>query len=367
MRGSRPEVGEQREVFFEELARIQLPEQKAAAAAAARFASIAMPLHGLGTLEEDLVRIAGIQGSPEIRLRARKLFVFCADNGIVRQGVTQTGQEVTCAVCEHLANGGSAVNRMAALADCAVVPVDVGVAGHPAGKGILRRKVRTGTRDFTEEPAMTEEETLAALAVGMKLARAEKEQGTELLLAGEMGIGNTTTSAALTAALLQRPAAELVGRGAGLSDAGLLRKRQVVEAGLRLHDRRQGDTLGLLAALGGFDLAALAGFMIGAALEQMPLLLDGVITEAAALVAVKLAPGVRNYLFASHCSADPLAAVLLQALGLQPLIAAGLHLGEGTGAVAALPLLDMAEAVYRGADSFWKLGIAPYEEQEDGR
>jgi len=244
-----------------------------------------------------------------------------------------------------------------------VVPVDVGTAGEPQGEEILRRKVRSGTRDFTEEAAMTREECLQALCIGMELAAEEKRRGTALLLAGEMGIGNTTTSAALTAALLERDPAELIGRGAGLSDEGLARKRRAVEKGLALHKELRGDALGLLSALGGFDLAALAGLMLGAAVEQIPLLLDGIITEAAALAAVCLAPGVRGYLFASHCSADPLAGALLTTLDLKPLISAGLHLGEGTGAVAALPLLDMAEAVYSGADSFTELGIAAYTEQ----
>ena len=349
--------------FFEAIARIVSPDRTAADVAASKFLSIAMPLHGLGVLEEDLIRIAGIQGTAALQLKPRKLFVFCADNGVVKQGVTQTGQEVTAAVCEHLAYGGSTVNRMAALADCAVVPVDVGVAGEPRGAEILRHKVRSGTRDFTEEAAMTREECLQALLIGMELAAEEKRRGTELLLAGEMGIGNTTTSAALTAALLERNPAELIGRGAGLSDEGLARKRRAVEQGLALHKNLRGDAFGLLSALGGFDLAALAGLMLGAAIEQIPLLLDGIITEAAALAAVSLAPGVRDYLVASHRSADPLAAALLSALELKPLISAGLHLGEGTGAVAALPLLDMAEAVYSGADSFTELGIAAYTEQ----
>ena len=339
--------------FFEAIKRIAPPDRTAAEAAASKFLSIAMPLHGLGVLEEDLIRMAGIQGTAALRLKPRKLFVFCADNGVVKQGVTQTGQEVTAAVCEHLAYGGSTVNRMAALADCAVVPVDVGIAGEPRGEEILRRKVRSGTRDFTEEAAMTRVECLQALFIGMELAAEEKRRGTALLLAGEMGIGNTTTSAALTAALLERNPAELIGRGAGLSDEGLVRKRRAVEKGLTLHKDLRGDALGLLSALGGFDLAALAGLMLGAAIEQIPLL----------LAAVSLAPGVRDYLFASHCSADPLAEALLTALDLKPLISAGLHLGEGTGAVAALPLLDMAEAVYSGADSFTELGIAAYTEQ----
>ena len=136
-----------------------------------------MPLHGLGVFEEDLIRMAGIQGTAALRLKPRKLFVFCADNGVVKQGVTQTGQEVTAAVCEHLAYGGSTVNRMAALADCAVVPVDVGIAGEPRGEEILRRKVRSGTRDFTEEAAMTREECLQALFIGMELAAEEKATG----------------------------------------------------------------------------------------------------------------------------------------------------------------------------------------------
>ena len=243
---------------------------------------------------------------------------------------------------------------MAAAARCAVVPVDMGIAGAPVASAADYR-IAPGTRDFTAGPAMTRAQAVQAIAAGLALVRAQKRAGVQLLATGEMGIGNTTTSSAVASVLLGRPVAEMTGRGAGLSDAGLRRKIEVIERGIAVNRPDAADPLGVLAALG--------GVFLGGALEQIPIVMDGFISSVAALCAVRLCPGADKAVFASHVSAEPAAWLVLEELHKKPLITADLHLGEGTGAVASLPLWDMALAVYHGCYSFAEGGIAPYTPQ----
>lgn len=210
---------------------------------------------------------------------------------------------------------------------------------------------------------MTRAQAVQAIAAGLALVRAQKCAGVQLLATGEMGIGNTTTSSAVASVLLGRPVAEMTGRGAGLSDAGLRRKIEVIERGIAVNHPDAADPLGVLAALGGFDIAGLCGVFLGGALEQIPIVMDGFISSVAALCAVRLCPGADKAVFASHVSAEPAARLVLEELRKKPLITADLHLGEGTGAVASLPLWDMALAVYHGCYSFAEGGIAPYTPQ----
>ena len=210
---------------------------------------------------------------------------------------------------------------------------------------------------------MTRAEALQAIAVGIALVQAQKRSGVQLLATGEMGIGNTTTSSAVASVLLRRPPAALTGRGAGLSDEGLQRKIAAIERGIAVNSPDAADPLGVLAALGGFDIAGLCGVFLGGALESIPIVVDGFISGVAALCAVRLCPAAAKAVFASHASSEPGAQLVLEALGKKALITADLHLGEGTGAVASLPLWDMAMAVYNGCYSFTEGGIAPYTPQ----
>ena len=324
---------------------------------------IAKPLGSLGTLEETLVRIAGVTGTAEIALKPRSLLVFCADNGVVAQGVTQCGSGVTAAVTRALAEGRSTVSPMAALADCRVLPVDMGVIDFPSTPGVLSRRVRNGTADMTLGPAMSREECLAAILAGAELARDRAAAGDRLLAVGEMGIGNTTTAAAVAAVLLRRDPDELTGRGAGLSDAGLERKKAAIRTAIERNRPVTEDVLDVLAKLGGLDIAGMCGAYLGAAASRSPVLIDGFISAAAALCALRLCPAAKTFLLASHVSAEPAGALLLRDLGLKPLISAGMRLGEGSGAVAAMPLLDMALAVYQSGQSFARLGIEAYRPQ----
>ena len=325
-----------------------------------RWNSLAKPLGSLGRLEDAVVQIAALTGCADISLSRRTLLVLCADNGVVVQGVAQSDHTVTAAVARSLAAGESTVCPMARTAGCGVIPVDVGMLDFPGAPGVLSRRVRNGTGDITRGPAMSREECVRAIETGMELVREQRAAGSDILAAGEMGIGNTTTSSAVAAALLDRPAEELVGRGAGLSDAGLARKRAAVVRALEVNRPDPSDPVDVLSKVGGLDLAALCGVYLGGEKHRVPVLLDGFISGVAALCAVRLRPKVSAALIASHVSAEPAGALVLEALGKEPLITAGLRLGEGSGAVAALPLLDMALSVYNSGHTFGRMGMEPY-------
>ena len=344
------------------LAGITPANEAARAAAHAHWASLAKPLGGLGRLETMLEDAAALTGTAELAFSRRAVLVLCADNGVVAQGVSQTDQSVTRAVAENLAARRTSVCQMAKTARCEVVPVDLGMAGEPV-PGVRNCRVASGTTDFTQGPAMRREQAVEAVAKGIALVREQKAQGVTLLATGEMGIGNTTTSSAVAAVLLGQPVELMTGRGAGLSDEGLARKVDAICRGILKNEPDPEDPLDVLSKLGGFDIAGLCGVFLGGALAGVPVLADGFISGVAALCAVRLCPAAAKAVFASHCSAEPAARIVLEALGKAPIITAGLHLGEGTGAVASIPLWDMALAVYGGCYSFAEGGIEPYKPQ----
>ena len=338
------------------------PDEAARAAAHAHWASLAKPLGGLGALETTLESAAALTGSAALDLSKRAVLVLCADNGVVARGVSQTDQSVTRTVAENLAARRTSVCQMAKTARCEVVPVDLGMVGEPV-PGVQNCRIAAGTADFTTGPAMTRQQAVDAIAAGIGLVRAQKAAGVQLLATGEMGIGNTTTSSAVAAVLLGQPVERMTGRGAGLSDAGLARKLDAIRRGIARNRPDAADPLDVLSKLGGFDIAGLCGVFLGGALEGLPVLMDGFISGVAALCAVRLCPAAEKAVFASHCSTEPAARLVLEALGKAPLLTAGLHLGEGTGAVASIPLWDMALAVYRDCYSFTEGGITPYTPQ----
>ena len=344
------------------LTSITPPDEAARAAAHAHWASLAKPLGGLGALETLLEDAAALTGSADLDFSRRVVAVLCADNGVVAQGVSQTGQEVTRAVAENLAMRRTSVCQMARTAHCDVLPVDMGIAGEPV-PGVRNCRIASGTADFTVGPAMSRAQAVQAIGAGIALARELANNGYRLIATGEMGIGNTTTSSAVAAVLLGQPVECMTGRGAGLSDEGLARKIHAIQRGIAVNQPDPDDALDVLAKLGGFDIAGLCGVFLGGALEGVPVLMDGFISGVAALCAVRLCPAAAKAVFASHCSSEPAARLVLEALGKAPLITAGLHLGEGTGAVAAIPLWDMALAVYRNCYSFADGGLTPYTPQ----
>ena len=325
-----------------------------------RWDSLAKPLGSLGLLEDVVVKIATLTGNADVRLNSRALLVLCADNGVAAQGVTQTDSSVTAAVARALGAGESTVCHMARVANCRVIPVDMGILDFPGGSGVLDRQVRNGTADITQGPAMTREECLRAIEIGMELVREQKAAGADILATGEMGIGNTTTSSAAASVLLGLPPAQVTGRGAGMSDAGFARKIAAIERAIRINRPAPTDPIDVLSKVGGLDLAGLCGIFLGGAKYRLPILVDGFISAVAALCAVRLNPEAEGAMLASHISAEPAGRLVLDELGLKPLITAEMRLGEGSGAVAALPLLDMALAVYHSGHTFGKMGMEPY-------
>ena len=314
-----------------------------------RWNGIAHPLHSLGKLEDALVQIAGITGSDHIDLKKRALVVLCADNGVVEEGVTQTGQEITLLVAENLVSGQAASSIMSQVAKADLVAVDVGINNNCS---LPDQKIAWGTKNLAKEPAMTREQAVAAIEVGIRTAEDLKEKGYQILATGEMGIGNTTTSSAIASVLLEKPAELMTGRGAGLSSAGLSKKVEVIKRAIALHKPDKADALDVLSKVGGFDLAGMAGVFLGGAALHMPVIIDGFISGVAALVAAALCPQAREYMLASHKSKEPAAHLVLEALGKDPFLTCDMSLGEGTGAVTLFPLLDMACAIYDRLGSF---------------
>ena len=319
--------------------------------AQSRWDHVAKPLHSLGLLEDALVRIAGIQGTSQIDLTKRALVIMCADNGVVEEGVTQTGQDVTAVVTRNFTAGDSCVCLMADRADVDVFPVDIGVADpledchevHP----LIRKKVRSGTRNFVKEPAMTREEVQKAFQVGIELVKELKEQDYHLIALGEMGIGNTTSTAAIVSAFLGLPPELTVGRGTGINDERMAIKRKVVADGLAKNQPRLGDAMDILCKVGGYDHAGLAGMILAGARRRVPTMVDGVNATAAALLAYGLEPACAEYMLCSHLSAEISHAKMLEVLKLTPIVDAGMRLGEGTGASLAIVILQMAINTYK--------------------
>ena len=260
-----------------ELAQIRItpPDEAVRKLVKKHWDTLAKPLDGMGSFETITAQIGAILGTEVIDIRKKGVLLFCADNGIVEEGVTQSGQEVTLAVAKSMARKGSSVCRMAQSIGAETIPVDIGINSEESIPGVWNCKVCSGTRNFLKEPAMTEGETVRAIATGTRLVRECKEKGYGILATGEMGIGNTTTSSAVTAALLQCEAEEVTGRGAGLTDQGLARKQQVVRTALENYDLWHADAFTVLQTVGGLDIAGLTGMCIGGALWHVPIVLDG--------------------------------------------------------------------------------------------
>ncbi len=322
---------------------------------------IAKPLDGLGRFESLTAQIGAILGTEEIDIAKKAVIIMCADNGIVAEGVSQSGQEVTAAVAAQMGGGDSSVGKMAAMIGADTIPIDIGIHSREPIPGVLDRKIRCGTRNFRKEPAMTGEETARAINTGIEMVAVCKGKGYRILATGEMGIGNTTTSSAVTAALLGCKAEEVTGRGAGLCEEKLWRKMQIVTEAIEKYELYGAEPFRVLETVGGLDIAGLVGVCIGGAVYHLPVVLDGVISMAAALLSERLMPGTKKYLIPSHNGKEPAVGMLKEALGLEPVIDGELALGEGTGAVMMLSLLDMALCVYHGRTLFSDIKVKQYE------
>ena len=343
------------------LERIPPLDAEAMARAKQHWDALAKPLHGLGDLEDILIRIAGICRTPRIDLRNKAVVVMCADNGVVAEGISQSGQDVTQIITENLGKGTSTVCHMAHAAGADVIPVDIGVASDIHSSGVVHRKIARGTHNFAKQPAMSRDQAVQAIDVGIETALLCRQHGYDVVATGEMGIGNTTSTAAVTAALLHAPVELVTGRGSGLTSEGLQRKIQVVTRALEQWQPNQHDPIDILSKVGGYDLCGLTGLFLGGALCGLPMIIDGVIASAAALCAVRLCPTVRDYLIASHHTAEPAGVLLEQALDVKPIIDAHMALGEGTGAVLLFGMLDAAASLYTNGNTFDDSNIEAYQ------
>lgn len=398
---------------------IQPPDAAAMKRAAAQWDGVAKPLHSLGLLEEAIIKIAGMTGNEKIDISKRCVIDLCADNGVVCEGVTQTDASVTRIVAQTMAEGSSNINRMAEVFHADVFAADVGMlagdeepqAEHGgsaapaefgnAPSGLFVCKAACGTNNIAAGAAMTREQALQTIQTGIDLVQRLAAKGYRIIVTGEMGIGNTTTSSAIASVLLGLPVEEVTGRGAGLSREGVRHKCEVIRQAIRvnfkeelrkiagekecgqiafeelcaLYEKRAGKkekersiradaAVTLLERLGGFDIAAMAGVYLGGAIYRVPVVIDGFISAVAAAVAAEIEPMAKEYMLASHVSSEPAGIRMLSYLGLTPCITAGLCLGEGTGGVLLLPLLDAALAVYRSSHRFDALAIESYQEFE---
>ncbi len=322
------------------------------------FNSIAKPIGGLGRLEGLIARIGAASGSTRIDIAEKCVLVFCADNGVAAQGVAQCSPSVTASIARMMAEGNSSVCVMAAAAGADIIPVDIGING-PA-PGLMDCKLMPGTGDISTGPAMTAQCAMDAILIGISLAERQKKADYKLIATGEAGIGNTTTAAAMASLLLHIPPEQAAGRGAGLSDEGLKRKIAAIRRALEVNRPDVNDPLDVLAKVGGLDIAAMTGVFLGGALHHIPVVIDGIISSVAALTAVRLCPHARDYMLPSHLSSEPVGPLLMDELGFSPMLHGEMHLGEGTGAVALFPLLDMAAAVYHSGARFHEISLEAY-------
>jgi len=332
-----------------------------------RWDNAAKPLDSLGRFEEMTARIGAMLGDVNVDISKRAVIVMCSDNGVVEEGISQSGQEVTLAVAKAMGRRASSVCKMAAISNTDVIPHDIGINTDEIVPGLEQKKIAKGTKNFAKEPAMSRKELLAALETGIEAVKDAKDKGYRILGTGEMGIGNTTTSAAVAASLLKCPAGDMAGKGSGLGKEGLLKKERVIEEAIFRYDLYNKGTLEILETVGGFDIAGMCGVMIGGALYHIPVAIDGVISAVSALAAVSLFPEVENYIVASHMSKEPAARKVLSALSLEPVITADMALGEGTGTVMLFRLLDAALTLYISQLTFDDLEMDAYTrfEEED--
>ena len=341
---------------------VKAADQGARRRAKERWDSIAKPLGSLGVLEEMVITMAGVQGTENVRLDPAKAVVMCGDHGVVAQGVTQCESDVTAKCAAEIAMGRSNVNAMAEVFGIDVMAVDMGIKNRPDCERLIDRSLGQGTADFTLGPAMERRAAQKAIETGICIAGELKAQGVMLLMTGEMGIGNTTSAAALASVMLGMEPEKVTGRGAGLDREGLSRKIAAVKRAIEVNRPDPQDPVGLLAKLGGFEIGGMTGLFLGCACYGMTAVADGVISAAAAALAAGIEPGCADYILGSHCSGEPAARGLLEKAGLLTAIDAGLRLGEGTGGVLLYPLLKGALAVYENSHRFEETGIERYVE-----
>jgi nicotinate-nucleotide--dimethylbenzimidazole phosphoribosyltransferase len=341
-------------------------DEGAMAVARARQDTLTKPLGSLGRLEELSVKVAGIKGEPMPGLSRKAIVTMAADHGVAAEGVSAYPQEVTAQMVQNFLRGGAGINVLATLVGVKVIVVDMGVASamepHPA---LVSKKVAYGTQNMAQGPAMTREQAINSIEVGLEIVEKEVEKGLDIIGTGDMGIGNTTPSSAITAVITGEPVAKVTGRGTGLDDKQLAVKVASIERGLRVNQPAPDDPIDVLSKVGGFEIGGLSGVILGAAAHRIPIVIDGFISGAAALIAAGLSPMVRDYLIASHISVEIGHQAILDYLGLRPLLALELRLGEGTGAALGIFLVEAAAKVLTDMATFSEAGVSQAEVSKD--
>ena len=346
------------QLLEETLRRIGGLDAAAMRAAAARQDSLTKPPGALGVLEEISIKVAGITGDPRPLPGKKAVIVMAADHGVTREGVSLYPSEVTAQMVANFLAGGAAINVLSRHVGASVRIVDIGVSSPVAGEGLVSRKIRPGTADMAAGPAMSREEAVAALEVGIEVAGEEISRGAALLATGDMGIGNTTAASAITACITGLDPMEVTGRGTGIDDEGLERKVSAIRRALEVNRPDPGDALDVLSKVGGLEIAGIAGVMLAAAAARRPVLVDGFISAAGALIAAGLHPGAEDFMLASHLSVERGHAAILKRLGLHPIIQANMRLGEGTGAALAFFLVDASLKILAEMATFDEAGVS---------
>jgi len=344
------------------IANIPPLDESAMRAARARQDTLTKPPGSLGRLEELSIQLAGIKGDPFPSVKRKAIIVMAADHGVALEGVSAYPSDVTAQMVLNFLRGGAAINVLARQAEARVTVVDIGVmADFKSMPGLIQRKVMYGTRNLAQDPAMTREEAEQALQAGVDVFNEEAARGLDIVATGDMGIGNTTPSSAVVAAMTGLSVAQVVGRGTGIDDRGLERKIRVIEQALAVNQPDQNDALDVLHKVGGLEIAGLAGVMIAAASRRIPVVVDGFISTAAAMIAVGLAPQVRDYLISAHQSVEIGHQAMLKHLNLNPLLDLNLRLGEGTGAVLAFHLIEASARILCEMATFDEAGVSDKE------
>jgi nicotinate-nucleotide--dimethylbenzimidazole phosphoribosyltransferase len=329
-----------------------------------RLDNLTKPIGSLGRLEWIVKQLAGITGEVFPIVNKKTVVIMCADNGVVEEGVSSCPKIVTSTVTKNFTRGITGINVFTQHAGADIVVVDIGVDDDINCDGIINRKVKMGTDNMAKGPVMTREEAIKAMEVGMEIVEDLKFKGVNLLGTGEMGIGNTTTSAAVSAVLTGNPVEIMVGKGSGLTDEALLNKIKVIKHAIELNKPYPKDPIDVLAKVGGLDIAGLAGCFLGAAANRIPILIDGFISAAAALVAIKIKPEVKEYIFPSHGSAEPGSKKIMENIGKEPMLNLEMRLGEGTGAALAFHIFDLAVTAYTKMGTFDDARIEKYQPLE---
>lgn len=330
-------------------------------AAKSRLDNLTKPLGSLGRLEEIVIKVAGITGMARPVVDKKTIIIMCADNGVVEEGVSSCPKSVTAEVTKNFTRGITGVNVLSSHAGVEILPVDIGVAELLGCSGVVDKKIMPGTHNMAKGPAMSREETIRAIETGIEIVGGLYEKGVQMLGTGEMGVGNTTTSSAVAAVLTDSHIEDLVGRGAGLSTEGLKHKIDVIRKAIILNEPDANDAIDVLSKVGGLDIAGLVGCYLGAAAYRIPIVIDGFIAGVAALVAAHIEPRAKAFMIASHGSAEPGSKVVLEKLGLEPLLMLGMRLGEGSGAAVSFHIIDAAFEAYNKMGTFDDANIEQYE------